>query len=68
MFALTDIEMQRAVYNVVLRALAQNKTRIYWKGQLARALKNLEPTALPVAYKNHMNTLMDSEIFRGWFF
>jgi hypothetical protein len=59
--------MQRALYNVVLRAFAQNKTRFYLKGQSARALKKLDPTALPVAYKNQKNTLMDSEIFRGRF-
>jgi len=68
--ALTDKEMQRAICNVVLRAHAQNtcKTHIYCKGQWARALKNLDPTALPVAYKNQKNIIMDSEIFQGRFF
>jgi hypothetical protein len=51
-----------------LRARAQNTMRFYWKGQSARALKKLDPTARHVAYKNHKNTLMDSEIFRGRFF
>jgi len=60
--------MQHAIYNVVLRAHAQNTTRFYLKGQSARALKKkLDPTALPVEYKTQKNMLMDSEIFRGWF-
>jgi len=54
-------------YNFQLRALAQTKTGIYWKGQKkTRAFppKKTASTALSVPFKNQNNEWTDSEIFR----
>ena len=57
-------------YNFQMRAHAQTKTGIYWKGQKTRASpppSKKVSTAPSVPYKNQNNERTNSEIFRPRF-